>query len=148
MCIDNEIEKLIKKMSQEPAYTLESNGVRVTVFPVFLESQSVPEDNHYLWAYHVRIENLTNSSLQLRTRYWRITDALGRIQEIRGGGVVGEQPIIKPGETYEYTSGTPLSTPSGIMVGHYQMETVDGQLLNVDIPAFSLDSPHQTISLN
>jgi ApaG protein len=135
-------------MSRETSYSLETNGVRVTVLPVFLESQSTPEDNHYLWAYHIRIENLTTHEIQLKTRYWQITDSFGRVQEIRGGGVVGEQPIIKPGEVYEYTSGTPLSTPSGIMVGHYQMETIEGKSFSVDIPAFSLDSPHQVISLN
>ncbi len=135
-------------MSRETSYSLETNGVKVTVLPVFLESQSTPEDNHFLWAYHIRIENNTSEEIQLKTRYWRITDSFGRVQEIRGGGVVGEQPIIKPGEAYEYTSGTPLSTPSGVMVGHYQMETSDGKTFHVEIPAFSLDSPHQTISLN
>jgi ApaG protein len=135
-------------MSREPAYSLVTNGVRVTVFPVFLESQSNPDDNHFLWAYHVRIENMTDEPIHLRSRYWRITDAFGRIQEIRGGGVAGEQPLINPGDVFEYTSGTPLSTPSGIMVGQYQMENSSGQIFSVDIPAFSLDSPHQTISLN
>lgn len=135
-------------MSRETSYSLETNGVKVTVLPVFLESQSTPEENHFLWAYHVRIENLTSGDIQLKNRYWQITDSFGRVQEVRGSGVVGEQPIIQPGETYEYTSGTPLSTPSGIMVGQYQMETIDGEVFYVDIPAFSLDSPHQTISLN
>jgi ApaG protein len=86
--------------------------------------------------------------VQLRSRHWRITDGLGRMQEVRGPGVVGEQPVIEPGEHYEYTSGTPLGTPSGIMVGSYQMETADGRRFNVAIPAFSLDSPHQPIRLN
>lgn len=135
-------------MSRETSYSLETNGIKVTVSPVFLESQSTPEENHYLWAYHVRIENLTANDIQVKSRYWRITDSFGRTQEVRGGGVVGEQPIIKPGDFYEYTSGTPLSTPSGIMVGQYQMETTSGEILFVDIPAFSLDSPHQIISLN
>jgi ApaG protein len=73
---------------------------------------------------------------------------MGRIQEVRGAGVVGEQPVLKPGEAFEYTSGTPLATPSGIMVGTYQMESEKGELFDVNIPAFSLDSPHQAIRLN
>ena len=86
--------------------------------------------------------------MQLRRRHWRITDALGRVKEVRGPGVVGEQPVLHPGESFEYTSGTPLSTPSGIMVGSYEMETGDGRSFAVAIPAFSLDSPHQTVRLN
>jgi ApaG protein len=96
----------------------------------------------------VRIENGGAETVQLRNRYWRITDSLGRVQEVRGAGVVGEQPVLKPGESYEYTSGTPLQTPSGIMVGSYQMETPAGERFEVDVPAFSLDSPHQPIKLN
>jgi ApaG protein len=86
--------------------------------------------------------------VQLRNRYWRITDSMGRIQEVRGAGVVGEQPVLRPGEAFEYTSGTPLTTPSGIMVGTYQMESESGERFDVNIPAFSLDSPHQAIRLN
>ncbi len=84
----------------------------------------------------------------LGNRYWRITDSLGRVQEVRGAGVVGEQPILHPGEAFEYTSGTPLKTPSGIMVGTYQMESTGGERFEIAIPAFSLDSPHQAIRLN
>ena len=86
--------------------------------------------------------------MQLRTRYWRITDSMGRVQEVRGAGVVGEQPVLGPGESYEYTSGTPLPTPSGIMVGTYQMESQSGEKFEVDVPAFSLDSPYQPVKLN
>ena len=86
--------------------------------------------------------------MQLRNRHWRITDSFGRVQEVRGAGVVGEQPVLKPGEAFEYTSGTPLHTPSGIMVGTYQMETPSGDRFDVAIPAFSLDSPHQKVQLN
>jgi ApaG protein len=86
--------------------------------------------------------------VQLRARYWRITDAVGRVQEVRGPGVVGEQPVLDPGEAFEYTSGTPLPTPSGIMTGVYQMEAADGEQFDVEIPAFSLDSPHQAVNLN
>ena len=129
-------------------YSQTTHAIRVTVKPFYLEDQSSPAENHYVWAYHVRIENTGTEKVQLRTRHWRITDALGRIQEVRGPGVVGEQPILAPGESFEYTSGTPLPTPSGIMVGTYQMEGPDGGLFDVRIPAFSLDSPHQPVRLN
>lgn len=135
-------------MSQDPVYTKTTNFVKVTVFPIYLDSQSEPEENHYLWAYHIKIENLGTETIQLRTRHWTITDAFGRRQEIKGGGVVGEQPMIKAGESFEYTSGTPLSTPSGIMMGEYEMEKPNGESFFVEVPAFSLDSPHQPILLN
>lgn len=129
-------------------YSETTHSIRVTVKPVYLEDQSSPGENHYVWAYHVRIENLGSDTVQLRNRYWRITDSFGRVQEVRGAGVVGEQPVLKPGESFEYTSGTPLHTPSGIMVGSYQMETSSGERLDVAVPAFSLDSPHQKVQLN
>ncbi|WP_010298841.1 Co2+/Mg2+ efflux protein ApaG [Candidatus Odyssella thessalonicensis] len=131
-----------------PSYTQESEQIRVTVYPIYLDSQSSPEENHYLWAYHVRIENLGSSPVQLKNRHWEITDSFGRTQVVKGVGVVGEQPTIQPGETYEYTSGTPLATPSGIMVGRYHMTRQDGEMFSVEIPAFSLDSPYQPITLN
>ncbi len=81
-------------------------------------------------------------------RYWQITDSLGRVQEVRGAGVVGEQPTLRPGEAFEYTSGTPLPTPSGIMVGAYEMKGLNGRHFDVAVPAFSLDSPHQPVRLN
>ena len=96
-----------------------------------------------MWAYWVKIENQGGETVQLRNRYWRITDSQGQVQEVRGAGVVGEQPALKPGESFEYTSGTPLSTPSGIMLGSYQMQRNDGDTFDVTIPAFSLDSPYE-----
>ena len=129
-------------------YNLTSNDITVTVAPIFLEDQSDPDDDHFVWAYQVRIENNGTDSVQLQTRYWHITDANGLVQEVRGSGIVGEQPVLEPGEIFEYTSGTPLATPSGIMVGSYQMQTDHGDLFDVKIPAFSLDSPHQVINLN
>lgn len=131
-----------------PSYTTTSQNVRVTVFPIYLDTQSAPDENHYLWAYHVRIENMGALPVQLRNRHWEITDGFGRTQVVKGAGVVGEQPLIQPGEIYEYTSGTPLTTPSGIMVGHYSMSRNDGEMFCVDVPAFSLDSPYQPIILN
>lgn len=129
-------------------YAETTRSIRVTVKPYYLEDQSSPGDSRYVWAYHVRIENRGAETVQLRRRHWRITDAMGRVQEVRGPGVVGEQPVLAPGQSYEYTSGTPLPTPSGIMVGTYDMELPDGQCFAVAIPAFSLDSPHQPRRLN
>ncbi len=129
-------------------YSETTRSIKVTVKPVYLEDQSSPSDNHYVWAYKVRIENQGRETVQLRRRHWRITDGMGRMQEVRGPGVVGEQPILAPGETFEYTSGTPLATPSGIMVGSYEMETREGESFEVAVPAFSLDSPHQHVRLN
>jgi len=129
-------------------YSATTRAIKVTVEPHFLEDQSSPVDDHFVWAYRVRIENQGGETVQLRRRHWRITDGMGRIQEVRGPGVVGEQPVLAPGQSFEYTSGTPLSTPSGIMVGTYQMETGNGEHFDVDIPAFSLDSPHQSVRLN
>lgn len=129
-------------------YEALTHNIKVTVKPFYLEDQSSPSDNHYVWAYQVRIENIGRETVQLRNRYWQITDAFGRVQEVRGPGVVGEQPVLQPGESFEYTSGTPLQTPSGIMVGTYEMEAADGNHFDVDIPAFSLDSPHQPVQIN
>ena len=129
-------------------YSATTRSIKVTVEPHFLEDQSSPVDDHFVWAYRVRIENQSGETVQLRRRHWRITDGMGRVQEVRGPGVVGEQPVLAPGQSFEYTSGTPLSTPSGIMVGTYQMETGRGEHFDVDIPAFSLDSPHQSVRLN
>ena len=129
-------------------YSQTTRAITVTVKPYFLDEQSSPSDSHFVWAYHVRIENQGPETVQLRNRYWRITDSLGRVQEVRGAGVVGEQPVLKPGESFEYTSGTPLPTPSGIMIGTYQMENETGERFDIAVPPFSLDSPHQPIQLN
>ena len=129
-------------------YSAQTRDIVVTVEPSYLDDQSSPTDNHYVWSYHVRIENQGRETVQLRNRYWRITDSWGRIQEVRGAGVVGVEPILSPGESFEYTSGTPLNAPSGIMVGSYEMETPHGDRFDVDVPAFSLDSPHDTARPN
>ena len=129
-------------------YSATTRAITVTVRPVFLEEQSSVEDNQFFWAYHIKIENHGDEVVQLRNRHWRITDGAGRFQEVRGAGVVGEQPTLRPGDSFEYTSGTPLSTPSGIMVGTYEMETDTGERFDIAVPAFSLDSPYQPIQLN
>ena len=119
-------------------------GVTVKVKVFYLEDQSKPETGYFVWAYRVNITNRGAVSVQLLRRTWRITDAHGRIQHVHGDGVVGEQPVLEPGESFEYTSGTPLQTPSGFMTGQYHMVTTQArEAFDVDIPIFSLDSPHQ-----
>ncbi len=132
----------------ETMYTSTTRSIRVSVEPTFLDDQSSPTDDHYVWAYQVRIENDGSETVQLVNRHWRITDAKGRMQEVQGEGVVGEQPTLRPGQAFEYTSGTPLGTPSGIMAGSYEMENTDGERFEIEIPAFSLDSPYQARQLN
>jgi len=124
-------------------YERVTKGIKVSVRSTFLENQSDPSDDLYVWSYTVRIHNRSRETVRLRTRHWLITNAKGLTEEVKGVGVVGEQPLIRPGERYEYTSGAPLSTPSGMMVGRYGMESEEGVLFEVDIPAFSLDSPHE-----
>ncbi len=126
------------------SYSETTRGITITVQPYYLEDQSVPEARHFVWAYHVKIENRGLETVQLVTRHWLITDSAGKVQEVRGEGVVGKQPTLRPGETFEYASGTPLATPSGIMVGTYQMLAEDGEQFDAQIPPFSLDSPHST----
>jgi ApaG protein len=135
-------------MTKTDSYNAVTRGIAVSVKPVYLDDQSDPDEARYVWAYHVEITNNSDHTVQLQRRYWRITDALGRVQEVRGEGVVGEQPEIEPGETFEYTSGTPLTTSSGMMVGTYEMERAEGDTFEVDIPAFSLDCPFEKRQLN
>lgn len=132
-----------QESEDQAAYVQTTRGITVSVEPEYLDDQSEPESNHFVWAYHVRIENNGTETVRLLTRHWRITDGLGSVREVNGDGVVGEQPILRPGGAFEYTSGTPLATPSGIMVGTYGMESEQGGHIEVEIPAFSLDSPHQ-----
>jgi ApaG protein len=129
-------------------YRATTKGIEVSVEPFFLDDESDPEGGHYVWAYMVEIRNDTNTPVQLRSRYWKIMDALGRVEEVSGAGVVGEEPIIEPGETYEYSSGCPLKTSSGFMQGSYGMQWEDGTPFEVAIPAFSLDLPDEIRSLN
>jgi ApaG protein len=130
-------------------YIASTRSIKVIVNPSYLEAESNPEDNEYRWSYHVRIENHGDEAVKLLSRFWRITDSGGRVNEIRGAGVVGQQPVLEPGAAFEYRSWTPLATPSGIMNGLYQMEErKSGAVFNVTIPAFSLDSPYQAVRLN
>jgi ApaG protein len=124
------------------SYEAETQDVVVRVKPAFLDEESSPEENRYIWAYHVEIENRGKRTLQLMTRHWHITDREGRVQEVNGSGVVGQNPVLKPGGRFEYTSGCPLNAPSGMMQGTYSMEDETGAMLEARIPLFALDSPY------
>lgn len=128
-----------------PIYEATTANIQVLVEPNFLPDQSEPDQHRYVWSYRVVIKNAGSLTVQLRSRYWRITDAAGRVQEVRGDGVVGEQPVLAPGQSFEYTSGAPLPTPTGFMGGAYHMQTRSGEEFDVEIPTFSLDSPHQKV---
>jgi len=129
-------------------YSARTKDIEVAVEPYYLEEQSDPDESRYVWGYRIVISNHSETAVRLVHRYWHITDENGLVDEVEGLGVVGEQPHLKPGDSYEYSSGCPLDTPSGMMFGHYQMETDDGETMIVDIPAFSLDSPGQLRILN
>jgi ApaG protein len=139
-----EIQQSIKVLM----YSSETHSILVTVEPRFLEQESDIANNRYFWAYHVTIENHSSIEVQLLTRYWHITDGVGRVEEVRGDGVVGETPLLSPSGKFEYTSGCPLATPSGFMRGSYQMIDQNGDMLEVEIPTFSLDMPDQRVTLN
>jgi ApaG protein len=129
-------------------YSKTTHGIKVTAAPEYLKKDSSPEEGKFLWLYTITIENFTPNAVQLLRRKWLITDQQGTSFVIEGDGVIGEQPIIKPGEGYKYLSGTPLSSPSGVMMGSYMLVDDHGQSFEVDIPAFSLDSPHHNKLMN
>ena len=122
-------------------YRAVTRQIEVTVEPNFLPERSSAEQSKYFWSYTIVITNSSDETVQLRERYWIITDASGHQQHIRGEGVVGEQPVLAPGERFEYTSGVPLSTASGFMAGRYQMVSESGERFEIEVPTFSLDSP-------
>ncbi len=129
-------------------YKATTDGIEVTVEPRFMADQSDPGASRYFWAYTVRIANHGARTVQLVERHWRITNGEGKLEEVRGAGVVGEQPVLRHGDSYKYTSGCPLTTPSGFMAGAYRMVDESGQSFDVEIPAFSLDTPDLPRSLN
>ena len=129
-------------------YRAITRQIEVTVEPRFLPERSSVQKSEYFWSYTIVITNTGAETVQLRTRHWIITDASGRKQEVRGEGVVGEQPVLAPGERFEYTSGVPLATASGFMTGRYQMESESGERFEIDVPTFSLDSPDSKRVLN
>jgi len=129
-------------------YEAVTSAIRVRVTPRFLENQSTPDEGRYFWAYTVEIVNEGAEPVQLKTRRWLITDGNGRQETVRGPGVVGKTPTLAPGQSFEYTSGCPLTTPSGIMSGSYQMQLASGRMVDVAVPSFSLDSPYAKHTIN
>ena len=129
-------------------YSATTLGISVRVEPTYLEAHSSPGSSQYFWAYRVTIENRGPETVQLLSRHWMITNARGELTEVKGPGVVGQQPVLKPGESYEYSSGAPLDTPSGMMGGAYQMESESGERFDIEIPTFSLDRPNQAVLPN
>jgi ApaG protein len=142
-------EEMAPESAKNPAkYRAITRSIEVVVTPRFEPDRSSPENNYFFWAYTISISNQGKETVQLKTRHWRITDANGRRQEVRGAGVVGEEPVLKAGEAFEYTSGVPLQTPSGFMVGTYGMVAANGEHFDIEIPAFSLDSAQTKRTLN
>ena len=141
------METYIKDNTQYP-YSLVTDNIRVSVKTNFLNEQSDINQNLWVWAYHILIENNRNETIQLIDRYWKITDETGHIQEVKGSGVIGKQPIIKPKKSFQYSSGTPLSKPSGFMNGEYNMICEQNKSFKIIIPTFSLDSPFKKVILN
>lgn len=129
-------------------YRAVTRNIAVTVSPRFMPERSSSEESRYFWAYTIEITNHGDITVQLKTRHWIITDGIGHQQEVRGAGVIGEEPVLKPGAAFKYTSGVPLPTPSGFMVGTYGMVTPDGERFEIEIPAFSLDSPDAERTVN
>lgn len=129
-------------------YRQTTHGIEVTARPEFLEDESAPEKSRWFWAYTIIISNHSERTVQLESRFWRITNAAGKVEEVSGPGVIGEQPILTPGDSFQYTSGCPLDTESGTMFGHYIMRLADGNSLVVKIPPFSLDLPSKKRTLN
>src|ERR1700721_3672435 len=129
-------------------YRAVTRNIEVVVTPRFVADRASPDNNYFFWAYTISITNNGTETVQLKTRHWRITDAHGRLQEVRGAGVVGKEPVLKPGEDFEYTSGVPLPTASGFMTGTYGMISAAGEAFDIKIPAFSLDIPQRRRTIN
>jgi ApaG protein len=125
-----------------------THDISVTVEPQYLADRSEPSKRQFFWAYTVEIENRGQRTVQLKRRHWTITDGRGQKHEVSGPGVIGEEPVIAPGESFRYTSGCPLDTPDGFMVGSYDMIGDTGDRFTVAIPAFSLDIPANRRILN
>lgn len=125
-----------------------TGGITVSVETAYIEKDSDPDNQYFVWAYRIKIENNSANTVQLMSRHWKITDALGRQQEVKGAGVMGEQPVLAPGASFSYSSGTPLQTPSGFMRGTYAMRADNGREFDIEIPAFSLDCPHDEAQLH
>ncbi len=144
--ISNSIK--VKETVASPLFEQRTKDVIVRVEPEFLAEQSSVSDSRFIWAYTVEIDNQGDKDLQVTERFWQIADSRGQVQEVRGAGVVGEQPTIKSGEVIRYTSGAPLTAPSGMMLGTYRVESPDGESYDIEFPAFVLDSPHEGLGAN
>ena len=129
-------------------YEAVTQEIRVSVRPQYLDDQSDPDADRFVWAYQVEITNDGDNTVQLQERTWHITDGNGVVERVHGPGVVGEQPILNPGDRFKYTSGCPLTTPSGFMAGHYTMVDDDGVRFDVEIPPFALDLPGARRTVN
>lgn len=141
-------EDAARRAAANEGYVEETRAIRVVVRAFFVPDKSDPDEGNYFWAYRIKIENRGRDTVQLLKRTWQITDAMGRVKRVHGEGVVGHQPVLEPGEAFEYTSGTPLETPSGFMTGLYHMVVQSsGEPFDIAIPTFSLDSPHQPARL-
>jgi ApaG protein len=135
-------------MADRTPYIAITRGIAVSVEVTYLEANSSPGNSQYFWAYRVTIENQGRETVQLRSRHWMITNAHGELTEVKGPGVIGKEPFLEPGESFTYTSGALLNTPSGMMGGSYQMESDTGERFDIEIPTFSLDRPNQSVLLN
>jgi ApaG protein len=135
-------------MAERTPYIAITRGIAVSVEPTYLQANSSPRNSQYFWAYRVSIENQGTETVQLRSRHWMITNARGELTEVKGPGVIGKEPLLKPGESFQYTSGAHLDTPSGLMGGSYLMESDTGERFDIEIPTFSLDCPNQDVLLN
>ena len=135
-------------MADRTPYRAITRGIAVSVEVTYLEANSSPGNSQYFWAYRVTIENQGRETVQLRSRHWMITNSHGELTEVKGPGVIGKEPFLDPGESFTYTSGAPLNTPSGMMGGSYQMESDTGERFDIEIPTFSLDRPNQSVLLN
>ncbi len=144
---DIRLDVIVNENGHHP-YVLNTQNIEIKVRPEYVDSQYSLANNLYIWAYHVRIENKSDKIVQLVSRYWKIIDEKGNIQEVKGEGVIGERPILAPKAIFQYSSGVHLKYPSGIMYGHYEMEIEGGERFNVKIPAFSLDVPTMKGTLN
>jgi ApaG protein len=138
------LNKKLDCQDRQAMYRATTHGIEIQVTPRFMSERSSPENGYYFWAYTIEITNRGSATVQLKTRHWKITDANGRLQEVKGAGVVGETPTLEPGKSFEYTSGVPLPTPSGFMTGTYGMVSESGEGFDVQIPAFSLDAGQAT----
>lgn len=123
-----------------------THGVKIMVRPIYRRGNSSPRTGRYVWTYDVKIQNCRDEEIQLLNRFWRISDANGHVEEVQGPGVVGDRPMIKPLENYNYSSQTFISTPSGTMYGYYEMISTKGDSLKIDIPIFPLELPVRLVS--